>query len=118
MRNCAILIFANKQDMARVRCARNAACLRSPDAHLQLRGADAARARGRAQSGAIKPRELIPLMGVDKMKGRKWHVQGTIATTGEGLYEGLDWLSSTLKALHRSGQHTSVGDSKVVARVK
>ena len=57
-------------------------------------------------------------MGLDKMKGRKWHVQGTIATKGEGLYEGLDWLSSTLKAMHRMGQHTSVGDSKVVARVK
>jgi ADP-ribosylation factor protein 1 len=84
MRNCAILVFANKQDM--------------PD--------------------AIKPRELCPLIGLDKMKARKWHVQGTVATRGEGLYEGLDWLSGTLKALHRSGQHTSVGNSKVVARVK
>ena len=49
------------------------------------------------------------------MKGRKWHVQGTVATKGEGLYEGLDWLSSTLKALHRAGQHTSVGTSKGVS---
>ena len=30
-------------------------------------------------------------------KNRKWHIQSTNATTGEGLYEGLDWLSKTLK---------------------
>ena len=27
---------------------------------------------------------------------RKWHVQGCCATTGEGLYEGMDWLVSHL----------------------
>eukprot|EP01094_Clydonella_sp_ATCC50884_P029413 TRINITY_DN9197_c0_g1_i1.p2 TRINITY_DN9197_c0_g1~~TRINITY_DN9197_c0_g1_i1.p2 ORF type:complete len:162 (-),score=57.08 TRINITY_DN9197_c0_g1_i1:210-695(-) len=27
---------------------------------------------------------------------RKWYVQETCATTGDGLYEGLDWLSSAL----------------------
>lgn len=27
--------------------------------------------------------------------------QGAIATRGEGLYEGLDWLSSTLKQMNR-----------------
>jgi Arf/Sar family protein len=63
--------------------------------------------------GALRPKELPPLLGLDKMRQRKWHVQGTIATKGEGLYEGLDWLSRTLKSLHRSGQHTGVGISKV-----
>lgn len=28
--------------------------------------------------------------------GRKWYIQGTCATTGDGLYEGLDWLSTAL----------------------
>lgn len=28
---------------------------------------------------------------------------------GEGLYEGLDWLSNTLKTMKRSGEVTSVG---------
>jgi hypothetical protein len=71
-----------------------------------------------AQAGAIKPRELCPLIGLDTMKNRKWHVQGTIATKGEGLYEGLDWLQRELMFMRRTGQNTSVGDSKVVARVK
>lgn len=72
----------------------------------------------RAQAGAIKPRELCPLIGLDQMKSRKWHVQGTVATKGEGLYEGLDWLQRELMFMRRTGQNTSVGDSKVVARVK
>jgi ADP-ribosylation factor 1/2 len=42
------------------------------------------------------------------MKGRRWHVQGTIATRGDGLYEGLDWLSGTLKELQSRGVATSV----------
>jgi Arf/Sar family protein len=46
-----------------------------------------------------------------ELKGRKWHVQGAVATKGLGLYEGLDWLSSTLKTMQLSGQKTSVGTS-------
>ncbi|EQC30957.1 ADP-ribosylation factor 1 [Saprolegnia diclina VS20] len=29
--------------------------------------------------------------------GRPWYIQACCATTGDGLYEGLDWLSATLK---------------------
>ena len=38
-------------------------------------------------------------MGLPALRGRKWHVQGAISTRGEGLYEGLDWLSNTLKSM-------------------
>ena len=74
MRNSAILVLANKQDMP----------------------------------NALSPAEVCEAMGLMQLKGRKWHVQSTVATRGEGLYEGLDWLASTLKAMQRSGQHTSV----------
>jgi hypothetical protein len=34
---------------------------------------------------------------LDQLPGtRKWHVQPTVATSGEGLYEGLTWLKSSL----------------------
>ncbi len=33
------------------------------------------------------------------LKTTPWHVQGAIATSGEGLYEGLDWLSMTLNEI-------------------
>jgi len=38
-------------------------------------------------------------------------VQASCATQGLGLYEGLDWLSSTLTMMRRMGITTSVGSS-------
>ena len=50
---------------------------------------------------ALKPSDIVNALGLLEMKTRKWHVQGAVATRGEGLYEGMDWLSSTLKSLNR-----------------
>jgi ADP-ribosylation factor protein 1 len=36
-------------------------------------------------------------LGLVNCKSRKWYVQGTCATSGDGLYEGLDWLSNAVK---------------------
>lgn len=33
-----------------------------------------------------------------ELRGRKWYVQGCSAVTGDGLYEGLDWMAKTLTA--------------------
>jgi ADP-ribosylation factor protein 1 len=57
----------------------------------------------------MKPAEVMEAMDMRSLGSRKWHVQGTVATAGDGLYEGLDWLSNTLKAIQRAGGHTSVG---------
>ena len=35
-------------------------------------------------------------LGLQQMRNRNWYIQSTCATTGDGLYEGLDWLSRTL----------------------
>jgi ADP-ribosylation factor 1/2 len=51
--------------------------------------------------GALPPAETCAALGLPAMKGRRWHVQGAVATRGEGLYEGLDWLSSTLREMNR-----------------
>ncbi|MEW5298795.1 MAG: hypothetical protein WDW38_000463 [Sanguina aurantia] len=48
--------------------------------------------------GCLTPAEICTALGLPEMKGRKWHVQSAIAIRGEGLYEGLDWLASTLKS--------------------
>lgn len=57
---------------------------------------------------AMQPAQLVEAFGLPQMRGRRWHVQGTVATRGDGLYEGLDWLSNTLKDLQRQGVPTSV----------
>lgn len=32
-----------------------------------------------------------------RMRGKTWHVQGAVAVSGEGLYDGLDWLGTSLQ---------------------
>jgi small GTP-binding protein len=45
---------------------------------------------------AIKPNELGHRLQLHSITNRPWHVQGTCATTGDGLYEGLDWLGEEI----------------------
>ncbi|KAG0592177.1 hypothetical protein M758_1G191300 [Ceratodon purpureus] len=74
MRNSAILVFANKQDM----------------------------------KGALDTSEVCEQLGLFNLRNRRWQIQGTCAPKGEGLYEGLDWLATTLKQMQAAGISTSV----------
>ena len=47
---------------------------------------------------AMPTAEVAEKLGLHAMRGRVWHIQGTCATTGDGLYEGLDWLSGVLSS--------------------
>ena len=47
-------------------------------------------------NGALSPGEVTEKLGMGALKGRTWLVQGTSATTGQGLKEGLDWMASVL----------------------
>ena len=46
---------------------------------------------------AISVDELKEKLSLHSFRNRSWYIQATCATSGDGLYEGLDWLSSTLK---------------------
>jgi ADP-ribosylation factor protein 1 len=61
LKDCVLLVFANKQDL----------------------------------SEALSPNEVAKKLGIDTLK-RPWLVQGSSATTGQGLKEGLDWMASVL----------------------
>jgi len=39
-------------------------------------------------------------LGLSSIRNREWYIQGCCATTGDGLYEGLDWLSQVLSNKH------------------
>jgi small GTP-binding protein len=58
LRNCVLLIYANKQDLP----------------------------------NAIKPAEMAQYLKLNSIRSHPWQIQGTCAATGDGLYEGLDWL--------------------------
>ncbi len=45
---------------------------------------------------AMRPSDVAEKLGLVPLRTRVWHIQGACATTGDGLYEGLDWLSATL----------------------
>ena len=38
--------------------------------------------------------EITEALGLHKLRNRQWYIQATCAVTGDGLYEGLDWLSN------------------------
>jgi len=62
LREAALLVFANKQDLP----------------------------------NAMSVAEITDKLGLHSLRQRKWYIQSTCATSGDGLYEGLDWLSNTL----------------------
>ena len=45
---------------------------------------------------AMSAAEMTDKLGLHGLRARQWYIQACCATTGDGLYEGLDWLSSTL----------------------
>jgi ADP-ribosylation factor protein 1 len=47
---------------------------------------------------ALSVAEITEKLGLNTVRGRQWKVQGSIATSGEGLYEGFDWLANNLPA--------------------
>ena len=46
---------------------------------------------------AMAAPEVTEKLGLHSLRSRQWYIQAACATTGNGLYEGLDWLSNTLK---------------------
>nr|AIU47295.1 ADP ribosylation factor 4 [Penaeus monodon] len=45
---------------------------------------------------AMTAAELTDRLGLSQLRNRRWHIQATCAVQGQGLYEGLDWLSNEL----------------------
>ena len=45
---------------------------------------------------AMNAAEITDKLGLHSLRQRNWYIQSTCATTGDGLYEGLDWLSNSL----------------------
>jgi small GTP-binding protein len=64
MRDAAVLVMANKQDLPR----------------------------------AMPAAEVAEKLGLPGMRNHQWFIQSTCATSGDGLYEGLDWLSRAVSS--------------------
>eukprot|EP00386_Alphamonas_edax_P011600 GDKI01036628.1.p1 GENE.GDKI01036628.1~~GDKI01036628.1.p1 ORF type:complete len:190 (-),score=50.02 GDKI01036628.1:280-849(-) len=46
--------------------------------------------------GALAPNEVAKRLGLMDLRDREWHVQGCVAPSEVGLFEGIDWLTDKL----------------------
>ena len=46
---------------------------------------------------AMSPSELSDKLELGSLKQKTWNIQKACASNGDGLYEGLEWLSRNLK---------------------
>lgn len=97
MKECLLLVFANKQDLPGGSYA-------SPSL---------GRCKLKQHLTAMPPSEVTEKLGLHRMRDRSWYVHPryvaclfdpctrltllSCATTGEGLFEGLQWLSQNVK---------------------
>ncbi len=51
--------------------------------------------------GALSDAQIAEGLGLHDIKSRDWAIFKTSAIKGEGLFEGLDWLSAALKSKSR-----------------
>ena len=91
MKDAIILIFANKQDL--------------PDGESHSCGVHyleylhpLLKTTFFPFFAAMKPVEVQEKLALTKLRDRQWYVQPSCATTGDGLYEGLTWLTSNHKS--------------------
>lgn len=94
MKDCLLLVFANKQDLPDGALAQNLAIRES---RATRRHADCALSvRPRT---AMTPTEVTEKLGLLRMKDRSWYCHPSNALDGEGLFEGesreLLWTPST-----------------------
>lgn len=46
---------------------------------------------------AMSCAEITDKLGLRSLRQRLWYIQGSCAASGEGLFEGLDWLAANVK---------------------
>ncbi|XP_015930118.1 ADP-ribosylation factor-like protein 5B isoform X1 [Parasteatoda tepidariorum] len=47
--------------------------------------------------GCMTPAEISEQLNLTSLKKHRWHIQACCALSGEGLYQGLEWIYSNLK---------------------
>lgn len=45
---------------------------------------------------AAKVAEVTERLGLSKLRNRQWYIQGSSALSGDGLFEGLEWMVNTI----------------------
>lgn len=57
---------------------------------------------------ALTVDEVATALGLSDLRHRPWLIQGCTATSGTGIFEGLDWLAQTVNARHKTSQTNQI----------
>lgn len=49
------------------------------------------------QKGALNAEQISDALGLPEVRNRQWSIQETSALKGKGLFEGFDWLVTSIK---------------------
>ena len=49
------------------------------------------------QKGAMNAEQISDALGLPEVRNRQWSIQETSALKGKGLFEGFDWLVTSIK---------------------
>jgi ADP-ribosylation factor protein 1 len=67
------------------------------------------------QPGALSPSQLAVELRLHMVHGRAWSIEGCCANTGDGIYEGLDWLAGAVVASQKGKDAAAVHAAGVSA---
>ena len=92
----ALIFVVDSQDRARLGDARNV--LESVLEDNRLTGADLLVMNNKIDlPDGVSTEELGKDLGFLERSKRRWHIQACSAVTGEGVREGLDWVTKAIK---------------------
>jgi prophage DNA circulation protein len=117
--NAVLLVFANKQDLringdprasgssaaagssasaaaASAAAAAPAAASSSSSSSISAASAAAADAAAASFSSCLSAAEIADYLNLQAIKDHSWHIQACCALTGEGLYEGIEWVTQAV----------------------
>lgn len=49
------------------------------------------------EKGSLAPGEISQALSLDLIRSRSWHIGASCALTGDGLQDGVEWLSIKIK---------------------
>lgn len=58
---------------------------------------------------AARPDRIAEVLRLHALRQRDWHLQPCSALSGDGIYEGLDWVHRSLKAKNKAGRAVAAG---------
>jgi hypothetical protein len=114
--NAVLLVFANKQDLringdprasgssaaaassssASAAAAAAPAASSSSSSSISAASAAAADAAAASFSSCLSAAEIADYLNLQAIKDHSWHIQACCALTGEGLYEGIEWVTQAV----------------------